>query len=157
MLLWRISNHADLTGMGGELGNGRWHSAAQAKRIVYLAEHPAVALIENLANLRGDVRFFQQHFQLLKIRAPDTVAVKELSSRQLSSVDAGNLASSQSIGDAWLDAKDSALLHVPSIPSPESWNYLLNPLHSEAARLKIDSARTIAYDKRIFRLAGGRL
>ncbi len=43
MILWRISNHDDLVGLGGEKADGRWHSAARGKRIVYLSEHPALA------------------------------------------------------------------------------------------------------------------
>ena len=49
--LWRISNCCDLEGIGGEKADGRWHTAARGKRILYLSEHPAIALIEVLANL----------------------------------------------------------------------------------------------------------
>ena len=152
MLLWRISNHADLTGLGGELLNGRWHTAAEGKRIVYFAEHPAVALVENLASLRGNATLFPERFQLIKVSSPETLAPRELTSRQLSAVNSGKIESSQVIGDAWLAARTSALLRVPSIPSPESWNYLFNPLHADAAALKIDWARMITYDRRLFKL-----
>lgn len=153
MLFWRISNYPDLTGYGAELSAGRWHIAAEGKRVVYLAEHPAVALIENLASLRGDPRFFQQHFQLLKISSHSKTPPKELTSKQLATIDPDNPKTTQTIGDAWLAAKSSALLRVPSIPSPESWNYLLNPLHADASLLKLDWARHITYDKRLFHLS----
>jgi RES domain-containing protein len=154
VIFWRISNYPDLTGYGAEFSAGRWHTAAEGKRVVYLAEHPAVALIENLANLRGDPRYFQKHFQLLKISSKDTTAPKELTPAQLANVDPESLATTRSIGDTWLAAGKSVLLRVPSIPSPESWNYLLNPNHPDAASLKLDWARTIAYDRRLFRLTG---
>jgi RES domain-containing protein len=154
MIFWRISNFPDLTGYGAEFCSGRWHTAAEGKRVVYLAEHPAVALIENLANLRGDPSFFQTHFQLLKISSQRKIAAKELTPTQLASVDPENLATTRTIGDAWLAAGKSALLRVPSIPSPESWNFLLNPNHPDAASLKLDWARPIAYDRRLFRLTG---
>jgi RES domain-containing protein len=152
MVFWRISNYLDLTGYGAELSAGRWHTATEGSRVVYLAEHPAVALIESLANLRGDPRFFQKHFQLLKISAPGKTLPKELTPTQLAGINPKSLASTQKIGDAWLAAGNSALLRVPSIPSPESWNYLLNPRHSDASSLKLDWARHIAYDKRLFHL-----
>jgi hypothetical protein len=41
---------------------------------------------------------------------------------------------------------------VPSAPSPESSNYLLNPLHPDARSLVIDWSRWIDYDKRLFHL-----
>jgi RES domain-containing protein len=152
MVFWRISNFASLSGIGAELQSGRWHTAAPGKCLVYLSEHPAVALIENLVNLRGDPRFFQQHFQLLKISSPDKLAAQELTPKQLATMDAEDLATTQILGDAWLTARTSALLRVPSIPSHESWNYLLNPLHPDARTLKVESARHIAYDRRLFRL-----
>jgi RES domain-containing protein len=34
--LWRISNYSDLSGKGGKLASGRWHTAG--RRIVYLAD-----------------------------------------------------------------------------------------------------------------------
>jgi RES domain-containing protein len=52
--LWRISNRCDLDGVGGEKADGRWHTAARGKRIVYLSELPAVALVEVLANLHAN-------------------------------------------------------------------------------------------------------
>jgi RES domain-containing protein len=152
MLFWRISNYSDLTGLGAELFAGRWHTATEGKRIVYLTEHPAVALVENLANLRGDPRFFQQHFQLLRISSHGKVLSKELTSRQLATITPQDTKTTQTIGDAWFNAGAFALLRVPSIPSPESWNYLLNPLHPDASTLKVEWARHIAYDQRLFRL-----
>jgi RES domain-containing protein len=153
MLLWRISNHADLSGLGGERLSARWHTAAPGKRIVYLAEHPALALIENLASLRGDPAFFPDHFQLLKISSRTSPQPDELTPRQLRSIGPQDQDMTRAIGDAWLTARTSALLRVPSIPSPESWNYLLNPLHPDASRLKLDWARPITYDKRLFHLS----
>jgi RES domain-containing protein len=152
MRLWRISLYSSLAGLGAEMASGRWHTAAAEKRVVYLAEHPAVCLIENLVSLDGDPSFFPEHFQLLRISAPDSLAVADLTPKQSSSINPQNLTSTQVIGDAWLVAMSSALLRVPSFPSPESWNYLLNPLHPDASSLKMDWAKHIAYDKRLFHL-----
>jgi RES domain-containing protein len=153
MVLWRISNFASLSGIGAEFESGRWHTAAAGKRMVYLSEHPAVALIENLVSLDGDPRFIQSHFQLLKVSSPDGIEAKQLAPKQLASIDPQDLASSQSIGDRWLAVQTTALLRVPSIPSPESWNYLLNPLHADASALKLDWAKHITYDRRLFQLS----
>ena len=50
MELWRISNYADLSGAGdGLLAAGRWHT--RGRRIVYLADHPASALLEMLVHM----------------------------------------------------------------------------------------------------------
>ncbi len=149
--LWRVSRHCDLEGLGGEKAHGRWHEAAPGKRIVYLSEHPAVALIEALANLRGDPRFFPESYQLIKVVVADNVFRPTLGST-LSTKWRGRVAETRFLGDAWLEEGSSALLAVPSAPSPESWNYLLNPLHPDAAGLKIEWCRWIAYDKRLFQV-----
>jgi RES domain-containing protein len=152
MFLWRISNHSDLSGAGAERSSGRWHIAAPGRRVVYFAEHAAVALLESLANLGGDPSFFPDDFQLLKVLVPDDLQAEELTSKQLSRVKRDDPAPTQIMGEAWLDGKSSALLRVPSIPSPESWNYLFNPLHPDASSVKVEWAKRIAYDKRLFHL-----
>lgn len=154
MHLWRISNHASLEGLGAALAEGRWHTRGEDKRVVYFAEHAAVALIENLVNLGAPSQFLPKEFQLLKATAPDSISLMELTPGQLDVLDPESISATQTIGDAWLSAQSSALLRVPSIPSPESWNYLLNPLHPDASRIRIEWSRAIAYDRRLFHLAG---
>jgi RES domain-containing protein len=151
--LWRISDFPGLSGIGGEYASARWHTQAKGKRIVYLSEHPAVALIEVLVNLRGDPGLYPDSFQLLKITASKSIDSIDLTPQQISRIDPQDIGATQKIGDAWLAAGSSALLRIPSIPSPESWNYLLNPLHPGAASLVIEWARKITYDRRLFRLA----
>ena len=58
----------------------------------------------------------------------------------------------QAIGDDWLQNHRSALLAVPSVPSPESVNYLFNPLHQDASKLTIAWCKRLEYDKRLFRI-----
>ena len=70
MTLWRISIFADLKGLAGERSNGRWHTAAPDKRIVYLAEHPALALVETLVNLNDSAQELSDKYQLIKVAVP---------------------------------------------------------------------------------------
>lgn len=50
--LWRISNYEDLQGLGGLYTAGRWHPLGQ--RVVYLSEHPVLALLEVMVHLEID-------------------------------------------------------------------------------------------------------
>jgi RES domain-containing protein len=149
--LWRISRHDELDGWGGEKADGRWHTAAKGKRIVYLSEHPAVALVEVLANLRGNPRLFPDRYRMMKLSGAG-LRVEELADGALAEDWRASLEETRRIGDAWLERKSSALLRVPSAPSPESWNYVLNPLHAEARELEVEWARWVAYDRRLFHL-----
>jgi RES domain-containing protein len=153
--LWRISNHCDLNGMGGERTDGRWHTAARGKRVVYLSEHPALALIETLANLKGNPALFPDNYQLL------TVGVDEglIGQNQYAAGPDGRIPEqtasmswTQREGDAWLQGGESAFLAIPSFPAPFSLNYLFNPLHPDAGKVKIESCHQIEYDKRLFHL-----
>jgi RES domain-containing protein len=154
--LWRISNRADLTGLGGEKSDGRWHTAAHGKRVVYLSEHPALALVEVLANLHGDPRLLPNTYQLISVRIEAGLAAEEFDSASLSENWRADLNETQAAGDEWLARGSSALLAVPSGPSPESVNYLLNPLHGNARRLAIEWAKWFGYDKRLFGIRDGR-
>jgi RES domain-containing protein len=153
-VLWRISNHGDLAGLGGEKTNGRWHTAARGKRIVYLSEHPALALIEALANLKGDPKLFPGTYQLIRISLADNVSRDAIDSNTLSNKWREDIPETRLVGDSWLAAGRSSLLAVPSGPSPESMNYLFNPLHVDARGLVIEWHKRIAYDMRLFHLSG---
>src|ERR1051325_9754447 len=76
MRLWRISNHASLNGDGGLYASGRWHS--RGTRVVYLADHPASALLETMVHLEIDAEDLPTHFQLLGIETPNDIAVTTL-------------------------------------------------------------------------------
>jgi RES domain-containing protein len=149
--LWRISNYCDLSGIGGEKYDARWHTAARGKRIVYLAEHPALALIEVLVNLKGDPSTFPEKYQLIEIDVEDRV-MEACQVFGKSDLRKSGLAVTQAFGNDWLKSRKSALLAVPSFPSPMSTNYLLNPLHLNASGIKVASCKWIEYDQRLFRV-----
>jgi RES domain-containing protein len=135
VIVWRISNDADLTGIGGRLASARWHSIGRP--IVYTSEHPALAMLETLVHLdRSD---FPSRFQLLTIELPDG-SVSALSAAM--PADAGrHEAWSRRMGDEWLAEKSSLAMRVPSVVAPYSWNCLINPAHprmSEARIARID-------------------
>jgi len=153
--LWRISKHSDLGGIGGEKADARWHTVAVGKRIVYLAEHPAVALIESLVNLSGIPEAFPRNFQLLKIEADLGVEIEE-SSNGLPTDWQNNQSLTRRLGDEWLKERRTALLRIPSVPSPQSFNYVLNPLHPDAQKVRIIESTWLPYDERLFKIKGKR-
>ena len=151
-LLWRISNHNDLEGIGGERSDGRWHTAGHGKRIVYLSEHPALALIEALANLTGNPQLFPDRYQLLKVSVAHDASSRILDLKTLTESWRENLTETRALGDEWLASGDSTLLVVPSAPAPESSNYLFNPLHPSAKDLSVEWSKRVEYDKRLFHI-----
>ncbi len=155
--LWRISNHCDLDGLGGEKTDGRWHTAARGKRIVYLSESPAGALLESLANLKGNPALFPEKYQLLEVSVPDDVYASMVFPSGGSPASRAFYKSlpqslSRKKGNAWLRNSVSALAGVPSFPSPYSLNILLNPKHPDARRIAIKACGRIRYDRRLFHI-----
>jgi RES domain-containing protein len=149
--LYRISNHCDLGGVGGEKTDGRWHTAAAGRRIVYLSEHPAVALLESLANLHSNPALLPDKFRLLKVNYPDTLRPQPLQP-PLPEDWRVHQSATRATGNDWLAGLTGVLLMVPSVPSPESFNYLMNPLHPDAGKVKIEWCKWFGYDRRLFRL-----
>ena len=151
---WRIGNHADLSGRGGLRASGRRHSAGRP--IVYLAEHPASALLEVLVHLDiGDVSGLPTGYQLLEVAAAAKVNALGLPAYALDATWRDDPGATRAIGDAWLTSARSALLRVPCALLPHVANYLVNPLHAYAARLSIKSVAHYPFDNRLFKVIDG--
>jgi RES domain-containing protein len=147
-VLWRISNHETLSGEGGLRYAARWHSAGRP--IVYLAESPAGAMIEVLVHLELEEDELPRSYSLLQVEVPEDVGIETIR------VPAGegwkaDLAVSRGLGDAWLGEGRSAVARVPSAILPETANYLLNPAHAEAGRLRVVSVARPRFDARLLR------
>lgn len=148
MNLWRISNHRSLDGEGGRRYAARWHSAGLP--IVYLAASPPGALIEILVHLELDESELPLTYALLRVNIPGKLRIPKLRV-PLDGAWKADLARTRSLGDAWLKSRSSVLARVPSAILPDTFNYLLNPLHPDAARITIAEAQNIALDQRLSR------
>lgn len=109
-----------------------------------------MALLETLVHLRGTPKYFPDKYQLMEIE----VEPELLTQAEVLTLDP-DIAITQEKGNQWLQSKKSALAAVPSLPSPKSKNYLLNPLHPEARGAKIIECSWIEYDQRIFKVVAG--
>lgn len=149
MRLWRISNHADLSGEGGLIASGRWHT--RGSRIVYLTDHPASALIEILVNLEVDVEDFPASYQLLIVEIPDDISIQSLDEESLPSGWRSRATLTREMGDRWLRENRSALLRVPSAIVPSAVNWLLNPAHVDSTKARIAEIIRAPLDSRLLR------
>jgi RES domain-containing protein len=144
MVLWRISRHRDLRGIGGLKAAGRWHYAGHP--IVYLAETPASALLEVCVHTSAnDV---PPEFTLLKIEGPD-LDVPSIGVGTLPEEWRTKLEITRDLGTAWLEKNDSVLLKVPSAIVPQTINILFNPAHPNAGKFGIVEAIAYPFDARL--------
>ena len=146
MNIWRISDFPNLFGDGGLKADARWHT--RGSRIVYLADSSPGALLEVLAHLEIDPEDLPRCYALLRISVPEDLAIEQLVPPEAWKEDEKI---TREIGDAWLKNRKTALARVPSAIITHSWNYLLNPEHPQAGRIKIDEIIEEQYDRRLFR------
>jgi RES domain-containing protein len=147
VILWRVSNHPVLDGRGGLRASGRWHTRGQ--RIAYCAPNPASALLEVLVHAEIDLGDIPVKLRYLEIEGPDSI--------EMATADIGRLGPrwqqraeiTRSLGDEWLRAGLTALLRVPSVIVPATWNVLVNPLHPDFARLRVRGIHHQAIDPRL--------
>lgn len=146
MVLWRISRHRDLSGIGGLKASGRWHYAGHP--IVYLAGTPASALLEVCVHTSAND--IPPAFTLLKIEGPE-LDVPSIGRDELPTDWLTRLEVTRDLGTAWLEKNISALLRVPSAIVPETENFLFNPSHIQAKDFRITDALSYPFDLRLKR------
>lgn len=143
--LWRVSRHRELKGSGGLRAPGRWH--ARGLPVVYLAESAAGALLE--ACVHTSANDVPPHYTLLAIEVDARIAIEALDLHTLPSNWIDEIDKTREIGSAWLRKQSAALMRVPSAIVPATFNVMLNPLHPDAGRLRIQSAVKYPFDPRL--------
>lgn len=153
MILWRIAAETrsypatDLSGGGAARNPGRWNEDGQP--VLYTAPTIAIAVLETAAHI--DAAGLPLNRFLVRINVPDSAwtAREELRAHALpatwSAIPAGK--ASVAIGAQWLLSLRSLVLVVPSVIVPEESATLLNPAHSDAAKLTATAIRPFEYDK----------
>ena len=159
MIVWRIAASTpvyrvdDLTGGGAAVTGGRWNPVGVP--VLYCASTISLAYLETLVHINLSGPMPRNRFRV-EIEIPDTV----WSARRVAHVHAATFpkdwdahpAAKGSIdyGALWLKAAKEALLVVPSIVIPEESNILVNPVHPDAAKLRVLNVTRVEYDHRLF-------
>jgi len=144
MVLWRISRHQDLSGMGGLRAGGRWHDRGQP--VVYLSENPASALLEVCVHTAtNDI---PPEYTLLRIDGPDLTAAA-IDPTDLPGDWQTRFDVTRKLGTDWLRLSRAVLLQIPSAIVPHTTNFLFNPLHADAKSFRITEATSYPFDPRI--------
>ncbi|WP_272877274.1 RES family NAD+ phosphorylase [Neoroseomonas eburnea] len=128
---------ADLSGEGARRFGGRWNSPG--RRVVYFADHPALAVLEVRVHLDLPPDLLPADYVLLRVALPGPVEVLETLPED-----------PRTVGDAWLAEARSPVLSVPSVIVPAARNLLLNPTHPAADRARIESIDPFAFDPRLW-------
>ena len=144
MRVWRISNFADLSGEGGLLIEGRWHF--RGTPIVYCTDHPSTALLEILVHATRYT--VPDYYQLLEIEVPDDI---ETFAPTIAMNWDRDTDETRRIGARFIADGIFALMNVPSVIMPKARNFLLNPAHSDARRIRIVETYRYPFDSRLIK------
>jgi RES domain-containing protein len=150
MILWRLTRrpYADLSGRGGELADGRWHT--RGRPVVYCAASAALAVLEARVHLDLPLDLLPDDYVLMQIEAPDDLAVQTVPPRDLADGWQSREDLCRPVGDVWLDEGSTALLSVPSAIVDVERNILLNPRHSSVADVGVAEVTPFGWDERLF-------
>jgi RES domain-containing protein len=143
----QIYSDAVLSGEGGLIADGRWHSAGRP--IVYTASSEALAVLEMRVHLGRFVP--KAPYAVHVIEIPDeqvqTLVERELKKNWNAVPPTGH---TRRIGDDWLLASSISALSVPSIHSTTDRNILINPAHPAASSITLIQVSSYQFDPRLF-------
>ncbi|MBH2003528.1 MAG: RES family NAD+ phosphorylase [Sphingobacteriia bacterium] len=149
MTVYRLSKKqfaSDLTGEGARLFGGRWNHIHTG--CLYTSASRALALLEFSVNVN-------------RILAPKSLCIVtlEISEKNMLKLDIRDLpgnwqevpapGSTRDFGTGLLQEARYSVIAIPSVIVPDEYNYLLNPLHKDHAKLRITAVRELDYDGRI--------
>ena len=152
MKLYRIAREKyanDLSGRCGLLSTARWHDHLP---VLYTSVQSSTCILEKLVHLEaGEIH---HDLEMIEMSVPDSVTHLVVDPQDLpekwNTYPAPRALAK--IGNAWLTAKSSFLLYIPSVVDPFSQNVLINPLHEEAKDLKIESITPFRFDERLYKM-----
>lgn len=104
--------------------------------MVYLAEHPALAVLE----VRVHLDLLPDDYVLMRVELPS----------EPPEVVAAVPPDPRSLGDGWLCAGRTAVLQVPSVIVPAASNLLLNPHYPAAGAAKAMLPQPFRFDARLW-------
>jgi RES domain-containing protein len=148
MLLYRLTKCIyanDLTGTGARLYGGRWNS--EGKPMLYVASSRSLAVLEALVHLPP--AYVPDGYCMAIMDAPDDYATINEKLLPKSWQDFQDMDILKQMGNNFLSERKKLLLKVPSAIVSEEYNYLLNPFHPLAQKIKLKSILPFSFDNRL--------
>lgn len=149
MLVYRISSpnyFDDLSGTGAKQYGGRWNDKGTA--LVYFAGSRAMAVLEVLVHLRPE--YLDTDYSLAVFEVPDEpIKLMEPSFLPKYWQTSSAMEQAKRLGNDFAKENEFLLMQVPSVFVEEEFNFLMNPNHFDAKKVKLISKRTFKFDSRL--------
>ena len=149
MIVYRITRTKyanDLSGEGARLNGGRWNQ--KLIPCVYTSESRALATLEYTVNINIDT--IPRALSVVTIEIPENnIQVISLNDLPGDWYNFPTPPSAMQFGTKLLTVAKTSVIKIPSAVIHDEFNYLLNPIHSEASFFRIVSVKDFIYDVRI--------
>jgi RES domain-containing protein len=154
--VWRLSSPTyayALDGEGNRVTGARWN--LPGRPMVYTSSHLSLSVLEVFVHFSSELRDNLPNLMAVRIHVPDDAAASEIGSAQFESLMEGPdpSAACQVVGDEWLARGAELMLKAPSVLIPEELNVMLNPMHLDMRRVRIESGRDFRFDPRLLHAA----
>lgn len=139
----------DLSGEGARLYGGRWNR--KGTPALYTAGNRALAAVEYLVHM--DFPRVPKDTAIAALELPEGCAVEAVGIEALPPdwpTYPGPI-ELQDIGTRWLKGGASLALRVPSAVVRGEFNYVLNPVHPDMARVRLLDVEDFLYDPRLLK------
>ena len=149
MIVYRISNAVyqnDLSGTGAKINGARWNS--KGIPMLYTSSHISLTVLEMLVNT--NFKDYSIALDLLFIKLPDDETTSEITLSKIKENWKDDISYTKFIGDEFIKQNHALLLKVPSAVINEEYNFLINPLHTNFKKVKIQKTKSFWPDKRLF-------
>jgi len=153
MIIYRIEREkylaTTLQGIGASKSDGyRWNSLNT--QMVYTAESRALATLEVSVHLDLSEDFPSDRYYV-EIEVPDEIILQEVNLEDLLEGwdSKPPILITQTIGDDFINYNEAAILKVPSSIVPQEFNYMINPNHRDASKIKVLSTAKMMFDTRL--------
>lgn len=136
-------------GEGARRFGGRWNERGTA--VVYFGGTLSLAALETFVHLSAaDARLA---FVAIEVVVPDGIRIAELPPGRLPANWRAEPppTETKAIGSAWVRARETLLLRIPSVIVPRESNYLLNRAHPDFSSLKIRPPEPFGFDERMWK------
>ncbi len=136
-----------LSGEGASLSGGRWNSVGIP--MIYTSGSRALCILELWANYGIDL--VPKDFVWVEMEIPNTLKIATVLLTTVppdwQSFPHSN--STKQIGDVFVKSNKKLVLEVPSSLVPQEHNYLINPTHLDAKKIKILKPEPLQMDLRL--------
>jgi len=149
MIVYRIANplySSDISGNGARLNGARWNS--KGIPMLYTAVYISLAALEMLVH--SSFKDYSIALDLVYIHFPENETIKEINSSKLKQNWINDPEYTRFICDEFIKSKQQLILKVPSAVVNEETNYLINPLHQDFKKIKVEKIKSFHTDKRFF-------